>query len=122
MSKKQIKKQSKLSKVRVRYITLVSLAFVLLATVACAGYQLGNVYGQKSAIAAVNSQELKVVNGGHVAGASTASVPNYFDGPGKNAADVTGQVTNTFLIGGSVVFAVLLGIILLVRSVTLLGR
>lgn len=59
---------------------------------------------------------------GYVAGVSTAKVPNYFDGPGKNAADVTGEVTNTFLIGGSVMVAVLLGIVMFVRSMALLGK
>jgi hypothetical protein len=122
MSKKQTKKPSKLSQVKTKYIMSVLLGFVLLATVACTGYQLGNIYGKQSAIAAINSQDAQTVNGGHIAGASTAKMPNYFDGPGKTSANVANEVGNTFLIGGSIMFAVLLGIVLLVRSMAILSR
>jgi lysophospholipase L1-like esterase len=64
-------------------------------------------------------QTPQILDTGHVAGVSTAKMPTYFDGPGKNSADVANQVSNTFLIGGSVMCAVLLGIVLLVRSVSL---
>jgi lysophospholipase L1-like esterase len=52
---------------------------------------------------------------GHVAGASTTKQINYFDGPGKNSAEVVGEVQNTFLIGAGIMLAVLLGIVFLVR-------
>jgi hypothetical protein len=67
----------------------------------------------------VSGLPVQVPDVGHVAGVSTAKIPNYFDGPGKNTADVANEVGNTFLIGGSIMFAVLLGIVLLIRSLAI---
>ena len=68
-------------------------------------------------------ETIKIVPVDHIKGISTMKSPSYFDGStSKNTADIANTVGNTFLIGGSILVAVLLGIVLLIRSMTLLGK
>lgn len=54
---------------------------------------------------------------GYVAGTSTA-IPGYIDAPSKYSAEITNQISSSFLIGASIIIAVALGIVLLIKLLT----